>query len=377
MIAPIGVSPVASPERRRIRKVVLPGQTPEGQHILSVLVKRTYDIHRGTACTRAEQDSKLYTADVFYVDPMNSAVQFESDFVPFKLATDVVFNGKFYAPKGQPVTETTVEISIGENRKRVLVTGDRTCHFRTGAAPAFSDPIPFVAMELRYERAYGGIDIYSNPRIPLPYMRNPLGRGFVVMNVEKAIEGLPLPNIEDPESRLTPERLCCGAFDGWEQQPYAAGFGWFPKTWLPRAQLAGVMPADRAAEQELRQAYTKLVPPDHRDLYAKTHLPAMDFRFFNGASAGLTVPYLHGGELIRTLNVTPEGEFSFYLPEDPVCIGVDLGAGIVEPPAVMHTVMIRGDDRQVDLVWRGAVPYPGPDWFPTMPKMDVLVDGGS
>jgi hypothetical protein len=339
-----------------------------------VLVKRTYDIHRGASCTRAERDTKLYAADVFYADPMNSSVQFESDFVPFKLATDVVLNGKAYVPRGTPATQVIAELSIGERRQRIGIIGDRICHYRAGAVPVFSDPVAFVSMELRYERAYGGVDIYSDPHIPFPYVRNPLGRGFAVKNVEKVIQGLALPNIEDLANPLTPERLCCDAFDRWEQQPMPVGFSWFPKTWLPRAQLAGVMPADRAVEQELRQVYTKLVPAEHRELYAKTQLPDMDFRFFNGASPGLVVPYLQGGEMIRTVNVTEEGEYDFYLPVDPIKVGLDIGTGIIEPPVVMHTVMIRMEEHQVDLVWCGAVPYPGPDWFPQMLKMDVFVE---
>jgi hypothetical protein len=47
--------------------------------------------------------------------------------------------------------------------------------------------------------------------------------------------------------------------------------------------------------------------------------------------------------------------------------------GVQEPLVVLHTVMIRMEDRQVDLVWRTAVPYPGPDWLPQMKKMEVLV----
>jgi hypothetical protein len=35
--------------------------------------------------------------------------------------------------------------------------------------------------------------------------------------------------------------------------------------------------------------------------------------------------------------------------------------------------MIRADDGQVDLVWRAAVHYPGPDWLPQMRKMEVFV----
>jgi len=74
-----------------------------------------------------------------------------------------------------------------------------------------------------------------------------------------------------------------------------AGLGWFPKTWLPRAQLAGILPADRAVEQELRQAYAKIVPEAHRETYLKHGLPDMDFRFFNGASAGLSFLFSNQG----------------------------------------------------------------------------------
>ncbi len=358
---------------RPIRKTLLPGQSPEGHHILSVLVKRTYDILSGKTCVRAEQDVRLYPADVFYADPMNSSVQFESDYVPFKLATDVVLNGTVYSPNGRPATDVQAGLAVGEYVKRIHVIGDRACHFRPGAAPAFGDPVPFTSMDLRYERAYGGVDIYSEPMMPFPYMRNPLGRGFAIKNVAKAIQDLPLPNVEDVTDPLTPERLCCGECTNWERQPMPVGLGWLPKTWLPRAALAGIMPADRAVEQELRAAYSKLVPAEHRELYTRTQLPDMDFQFFNGASTGLSLPFLKGTEVIRTTNLTPDGECAFNLPGDEVRIGVDIGAGLLEPEVVLHSVMIRMDEKQVDLVWRGAVPYEGPAWFPKMTKLVVLV----
>jgi hypothetical protein len=61
------------------------------------------------------------------------------------------------------------------------------------------------------------------------------------------------------------------------------------------------------------------------------------------------------------------------LPIDTPTIGLDIGQGVSEPPVVLHTVMIRMDEGAVDLVWRGAVRYPGPDWLPQMRKMDVQV----
>jgi hypothetical protein len=254
-----------------------------------------------------------------------------------------------------------------------MVVGDRVARFADGGPPSFTDPEPFTTMQLRYERAYGGTDVYSDPKVPYPYPRNPLGRGFVVRNTARTVDGLSLPNLEDPLAPLTPESLCLGDYAAWEARPMPVGFGWFPKSWLPRALLAGIMPADRAVEKELRQAYAQLLPKDQREAYLKHGIRDMDYRFFNGASVGLAVPFLEGGEWVATENLSPDGHLSFQLPQASPRIGLDIGEGVQEPDVALHTVMIRLDERQVDMVWRGAVPYRGPDWLPEMRKMDVLI----
>ncbi|MDO8334623.1 MAG: DUF2169 domain-containing protein [Nitrosomonas sp.] len=355
------------------QRVVLPGQSPVGEHIMGILLKRTYDIIPNRVCTRAESDKALNAGDVFWGDPMNSTVRYESDFFPYKLATDVVFNGKAYAPNGTPTTSCLVSLRVAGQLRQIQVMGDRVAHFVKGGLPRFTDPKPFTTIDLRYEYAYGGIDVYSDKSIPYPYPRNPLGRGFVVKNSGQSVDHLPLPNLEDPNDLLTPERLCLGEYSQWENQPFPAGFSWFQKTWLPRAKLAGILPADRAIEQQLRQAYAKLVPVEHREAYINNGLPDMDFHFFNGASRGLIFPYLKGGEEIATANLSPAGIVYFYLPNDKPRLGLDIGFGMQEPEVVMHTVMIRMEENQIDLVWRGAVPYPGRDWLPQMRKMEVLV----
>jgi hypothetical protein len=372
------VVPPAVPEStptpgRTGKSIVLPGQTPEGEHILGVLLKRSYAIVPDAPCVRAATDQKLHAGDVHYGDPMNTTVKFESDFVPFKLATDVVLNGRAYAPGGQAVDSFTAAMIVGSHRKDVLVIGDRVARYNDGGTPIFTEPSPFTTMELRYERAYGGVDIYSDPKVQCVYGRNHLGRGFAVAHVRRAVDNLPLPNLEDPTDRLTPERLTIGHFIHWEQQPMPQGFGWFSKYWRPRALMAGVMPADRATERELRAAHTQLVPAGMRPMYDQTALPDMDFRFFNGASPGLVVPYLSGDEPVHTLNLVPEGRLSFALPGERPRIALDIGSGAQEPETVLHTVMIRMEEREVDLVWRAAVPYPGPDWLPQMRKMEVIV----
>lgn len=361
-------------EQDAVRRIVLPGQTPEGEYILAVLVKRTYSIVSGQACVRTASDRELIPGDVHYGDPMNSSVQFESDFVPFKLATDVVINGSAYAPGGKPTQALIATITVGKQRKDLAVIGDRVCQYRRVGGPLFTDPQPFVTMEIRYERAYGGVDILSDPQVQCVYPRNHLGRGFVVGKSSKVIDNLALPNIEDPRDTLTPERLSTGHFKDWEKQPFPQGFGWVAKFWRPRGDMAGVMPADRATEQELRKAYAEAVPADQKEMYEKTKLPDMDFRYFNGASPGLVCPYLSGDEEIRLLNLDPEGDTKFQLPGETPKIGLDIGNGVQEPEVVLHTVMLRLEDRELDMVWRGAVPYPGPDWLPEMKKMEVHIE---
>jgi hypothetical protein len=356
-----------------VQKIALPGQTPQGEHILGVLVKRTYDIVPCGRCVCAAKDKKLIPGDVPYEDPMTSTIKFESDFVPFKLATDVVLVGKAYAPSGQRVSSLTASLTVGQNRKDLLVIGDRVARYNGKRDPIFTDPVPFETMELRYERAYGGIDIYSEPKMQYPYARNHLGRGFAVANTQRTVENLPLPNLEGPDDKLTPARLCIGDFKDWQRQPIPQSFGWTMKMCHPRSTYAGVMPADRALERELRKAYATLVAPAHRKLYEENSLPSMDFRFFNGASPGLVFPFLSGAEPVSLLNLDPQGRLQFQLPGERPRIGLDIGKGMQEPPVVLHTVMIRMDDRQVDLVWRGAVPYAGPDSLPELKKMDVLI----
>ena len=176
-------------------------------------------------------------------------MRFEADFVPYKLATDVVLNGTAFAPGGRPAREFITSLEVSRAKKSVRVVGDRLCRYRSGGDPVFGDPQPFTEMPLRYERAYGGVDVESDHRAQFPYPRNPLGKGFAIDNVKGAIEGLELPNLEDPADPLTPARVVCGHIQNWPKQPMPTGFGWYSKFWHPRAGWAGILPADRPAEE--------------------------------------------------------------------------------------------------------------------------------
>jgi hypothetical protein len=272
------------------------------------------------------------------------------------------------------VPELLVSVAVGKHWKDLVVSGDRVAHHRPGKDPIFSDPVPFTEMPIRYDRAYGGVDVRSDPTMPATYMRNHIGRGYVVCNTAEAVNGLELPNIEDPSDQLTPERLCCGHFMHWERQPLPDGLSWFAKYWQPRAGLAGVMPGDRALETRLRQAYTKAIAPEQLADYEKTRLPLMDFRFFNGASRGLALSSLVGDERLELHNLHPEGTFVTALPGDAPRIALDYGSGLRERDvAALHTVLIRVSDSEADLVWRAAFSYPGLDWLPSLRKLEVAI----
>jgi len=85
------------------------------------------------------------------------------------------------------------------------------------------------------------------------------------------------------------------------------------------------------------------------------------------------VPFLNGNESCQLVNLTPECQLNFRLPGETPGIGIDIGKGVQEPDVVLQTVMIHAEERRLDLVWRGAVPYPGPDWLPEMRKMEVTI----
>jgi hypothetical protein len=354
--------------------VVLPGQAPDGAPILSVLVKRSYRIVAGAPAERMERAQPLVPGDRHFGDPMNSTVAFESDHVPFKPATDVVIHATAHAPGGTPAQEIIASVVVGAVRKDIVVIGDREGRFREGGDPVFTDPVPFREMPMRYEHAYGGVDVRSNPSLAYPYARNHLGRGFVVRNAREAVDGVALPNIEAPDDRLTPERLCCGHVMYWERQPQSDGLGWYSKYWQPRAAKAGVMPGDRALEQQLRRDYARVVPPAQRADYDKTAIPDMNFAFFNGASRGLVRPYLGPRERIAFRNLHPSGDVIGALPEEWPVIALDIGQGTAQPQrCVLQTVLVRLQALEIDLVWRAAFPYPGLDWLPKLRRMHVEI----
>lgn len=356
--------------------LILPGQDENGKHIFSVLAKRTYDIKNGEICKPSAEQLDFVVSDVYCNndDLMNTNCEFESDLVPYKLATDVVLIGKVYSPDGYPVESINVTLEIGSHEKIIRVIGDRYCKCRAFRDPLFSEPQPFTTMSLGYDRAYGGIDSLSVEGQKLAYPRNPIGKGFVIKKRKECVEGLALPNLEDPCYLLTPENLILEDMKNWVRQPIPQGFGWYGRGWYPRSSFFGIMPAHKQYFDNSREEAKKYVPENQLENFCKLNPPIMDFRFFNGASPGLIISDIKGDEHIRLIGLDRDGTFTFQLPNDKPKIALDTGQGFQEGEVVLQTLCILKEENKLYMVWRSAFEHPCPDNLDKLTNLEAKIE---
>jgi hypothetical protein len=248
---------------------------------LTILVKATLTCSSSVGLAR--EQLPIFAADVLS-DVPSPSVRFEADRVPFKPRTDIVLVGRAYAPGGTPVTQLMAGLRVGRLGYGAIVFGDRVWQWQTLGAPTISAPQPFTSKELVYERAFGGIDgpggMYCN--------ENLVGTGFIGKKTRERIDGLRLPNLEDPRNPI----------HTWDSRPTPVGFGFYGRGWMPRLAYAGT----------------------YDDKYRAERAPAMpddfSYAFFNGAHPALQVEgYLRGDEDVVLLNVCPhDPEMRFRLP---------------------------------------------------------------
>jgi len=366
----------ATPTRKQDYGIA-PGMDDEGQPVFSVLVKRSYDLASGAPLIRAESDRPLQKIDAYWEmgDAQTSTVQYESELSPFKTLTDLVFIGKVMAPGGVPVVTLDAGIQIeGVASKVIRAVGDRHCLYRAGMSPQFTDPKPFAEIDLRYDFAYGGKDSLSDPAQPFHYPRNAMGRGIAVKNIKSLIHEMPLPNFEDPLDLLTPDRLLLEEPENWARQPMPQGLGYYQRTWYPRSFFAGSLPPHILTGTVTREEHLGYVQKNHVALARGMKTPSFHPRFLQGASPGLSLPRLQGTETVKLRGLMAESLLSFDLPGDAPHIRLDLGEGGRDLEAKLDTVCIRGEDRQVDMLWRGSLSYPGMEFLSEASRLVVEVE---
>ena len=347
------------------------------QNTMGLVTRRTYRLPRGGGELVLADDQvplviKREEAEEGYV--LN-----EPDLVPLKRATDVVVIGSVHAPDGEPVRRLQAACRVGGHVKKLQVLGDRKCTWRRGQV-IIPDPEPFTEMPLSYTRAYGGSDEAARheldrhnleafrPYTPLDlknasacvYHRNFVGKGFITRNDER-IDGLVLPNLEDPDDPLTPQRLVPEDPFRWWGQPLPAGLGWFDASWFPRCVHMGmawnlIAPSDNLpGPDDPSLAEVRLGHLAREDLRPRPLLEAVSDRLINGASPGLVLPHMRGDEQVTLTHLDPDfPELDFRLPgELPRLFMRPLDEQQLELQPRLYSVIVDLPARRVSLVWGG------------------------
>jgi hypothetical protein len=296
----------------------------DGVDTLYIVVRATFEI--GDELRIAEEQLPPQAQDEFWGDSTSSSIKQVSDFHIGKPGTDIGLLGHAWAPDGEAVTDMYVYLLVGERQKALRVFGNR--YWKNGQ---ITRPEPFQAMPLVYERAFGGMHEVTREdgtSAVLLEERNPVGLGFRGERTDQELEGLPLPNIEDPEHLIQAPN----------DTPPPAGFGFIAPTWLPRREYAGT----------------------YDDKWQKTRSPYLpddfDPRFFNCAHSDLTLDrYLEGGESVKIRNASAAGELDFYIPKCTFSNRVSIAKRSEHPPLNLETVLIEPDDNRLSLTWRAAL----------------------
>ncbi|MGE3788565.1 MAG: DUF2169 domain-containing protein [Nitrospirales bacterium] len=306
------------------------GFEPDGRELLVVVVKGTFGIpENGQEAKLAQKQMPLTEADEFTGEPGFSATLYETDYAHRKPMCDVLLNGSAYAPGGRPAKRVKVVLQVGSMKKSFNVVGDRVWKRKLFWIRP-SSPTPFTKMSFSYDCAFGGTDVHSkNPEKVKTYLKNPIGIGYYPLKKRKNLIGKPLPNTEE-EGKPVKKRK--GKF-----KPMS--FGPIGRNFASRFPLAGTY------DQQWFETRVPLWPKD------------FNWAYFQAAPADQQLPYLVGGEEVRLLNLTMQGNNRFRLPvlKIPVLF-ISCSGNSKEIFGSIDTIVLEPDQGRFMLTWR--VNYP-------------------
>ena len=298
----------------------------DGSEARVALLKATYEISKTGSLEIAEEQQPICLVDEYLGVPGHTSVIYEGDGAYFKPVTDIVVIGNAYAPKGKNVKSFNASLSVGKISKTVAVIGDRHWHYSSIFGVTMSNPKSFSEMLLCWERAFGGTDTFHKNSMKHTWeKRNPVGTGFRVTKSAESLDGLALPNFEDPKSRIK----------SWKNKPIPQGFGFIGRSWMPRVGYAGTY------DEAWQKHRMPILPLD------------FDYRFFNSAPPGLVYPgYVQGGEVVKAVNLSKRGIEQFDLPSLKVKFSRRDRGKFFEVDGILDTVVFKFDENKVVLVWR-------------------------
>ncbi len=293
----------------------------EGIDTLYLIVKAGFNI--GPKSTLCDQQQAPFEADVYWGEPESSSLKYASDYHTGKPGTDIAMIGVACAPDKKSVKQLDVRLSVGEVSKSVTVFGNR--QWQNGVA---TDPVPFETMPMVYEKSFGGMHLVEG-EIDSVEERNPLGCGYAGSRKSAEMNGVPLPNLEDPRNLIR----------DWTDSPAPAGFGFCSPAWMPRAAYAG------SYDEAWKTNRAPYLPED------------FDSRFLNMAHPDLVcTDYLQGGEAVSISGMHPNGDLNFSLPRVELLSRLNLGERQDSAEFRLETLLLEPNLLEMNLVWKAAYP---------------------
>lgn len=287
---------------------------------LYIVVRGTFNI--GKQWTLANEQLPPLEADEYWTEPGKSSIKHASDYHIGKPCSDIIMVGHAFVPNGQEARQLDVNLKVGQVSKTVRVFGDR--QWQDGR---ITQPKPFKTMAMVYEKSYGGVHVMDG-RVASVEQRNPVGRGFAGQRSVEEMNGVQLPNLEDPANLISDI----------QHQPFPACFGVSAPHWLPRANYAGTYDATWESN---RAPY---LPED------------FDKRFFSMAHPDLVYPgYLKGGESVEIDNMHPNGNVAFNVPKVKLHSDIRMADEIFHPAFNLETLVIEPNQLRASLIWRAAL----------------------
>jgi hypothetical protein len=219
---------------------------------------------------------------------------------------------------GRPVTESWVDLTVGDFARRIRVLGDRSWARRGGRLEATA-PRPFTRMPLSLSHAYGGKTVWDGLEIAQP--DNPAGRGYLV-DAASAVR-TPLPNLEDPDHPIR----------RWDDRPDPVGLGLCPMTSGLRLRN-GLVVGEGGELRGIRPA------------------------LFNAAFPGMIAERVVPGDAVRIGGVTgPAGPLSFAVPDLPLAARVRFGDRVIQRPLAVDQLGIEADTQRIFVTYRYRFRY--------------------
>ena len=266
-----------------------------------------------------------FQGDVYWGEPNESSIKYASDIQLGKPSTDIILIGSAQAKDRVPAHSLDVSLQVAKQKSALTVFGDR--EWQGGS---ISRAHPFETMPLIYENAYGGTHTSQEQgeTLTLSEACNPVGKGFIGKRRGEEIDGLQLPNLENPKQLISTSR----------DQPNPVCFGFIAPSWQPRVQYAGTY------DDTWKTTTAPYLPKD------------FDKRFFHAAHQTLiTDQHLIGGEPVTINNVSPAGELNFQLPINPLEVLVHINNRKEKPPVSMQTVLIEPDENRFSIIWQASM----------------------